>query len=67
MPEPNPVFSNKPLELYLVTEAYVPCPCRAFWNGRCFTDGISIINAVAWQPLPKAYIKEEAKNEVNQS
>lgn len=59
VPEINPVFDNKPLELYLVTEAYVPYPCRAFWNGRCFTDGINIINAIAWQQLPPVYKLEE--------
>ena len=53
-PKENPEFEYKPLELYLVSDKgkYV---YRAFWNGKCFTDGFSKVNVDAWQPLPEAY------------
>lgn len=53
-PEENPIFDNKPLELYLV-DIGVKYPIRAFWNGREFTDGWSILKVIAWQPLPEQY------------
>lgn len=53
-PRENPIFDNKPLEIYMVDigERY---PLRAFWNGKDFTDGWSKLEVVAWQPLPKPY------------
>ncbi len=53
-PKENPVFDDKSLELYLVDcgEEY---PFRAFWNGKCFTDGLRKIDVIAWQPLPESY------------
>ena len=54
-PEENPVFENKPLELYLVSVRGDKYPFRAFWNGKFFTDGWSKLEAVAWQPLPPKY------------
>lgn len=58
VPEENPLFDNKPLELYLV-DIGIKYPIRAFWNGREFTDGWSILKVIAWQPLPKSYKPEE--------
>ena len=52
--EENPIFDNKPLELYLV-DIGAEYPIRAFWNGREFTDGWSLLNVIAWQPLPERY------------
>ncbi len=54
-PQPNIVFENKPLELYLVTIKNTEYPFRAIWNGKIFTDGFSKVDAIAWQPLPKVY------------
>ncbi len=54
IPEENPSFDNKPLELYM-TDIGQEYPIRAFWNGRGFTDGWSILDVIAWQPLPKPY------------
>lgn len=54
VPEENPIFDNKPLELYLV-DIGAEYPIRAFWNGREFTDGWSLLNVIAWQPLPERY------------
>lgn len=54
-PEENPVFENKPLELYLVSARGDKYPFRAFWNGKFFTDGFGKIEAIAWQPLPEPY------------
>ena len=54
-PEVNPIFENKPLELYLVSVKGADYPIRAFWNGKFFTDGWSKLDAVAWQPLPEPY------------
>lgn len=53
-PKENPVFENKPLELYLV-DCGVDYPFRAFWNGKFFTDGWSKVDAIAWMPLPPKY------------
>ena len=57
-PKENPAFDDKPLELYLVDigESY---PLRAFWNGKQFTDGWSVLNVIAWQPLPEPYQTEK--------
>lgn len=60
-PKENPLFENKPLELYLVTTKYGSddvdrkYPFRAFWNGINFTDGWNILDVIAWQPLPETY------------
>lgn len=54
-PEENPVFENKPLELYLVTVNNTKYPFRAFWNGKFFTDGWNKVDAIAWMPLPEPY------------
>lgn len=56
-PKENPVFDGKELELYLV-DIGANYPLRAFWNGQKFTDGWSILNVKAWQPLPKRYRPE---------
>lgn len=56
-PKENPVFDGKELELYLV-DIGANYPLRAFWNGKKFTDGWSILNVKAWQPLPKRYRPE---------
>lgn len=60
-PEENPLFEYKTLELYLVTTKYGSSeqdkkyPFRAFWNGINFTDGMNILDVVAWMPLPQPY------------
>lgn len=54
-PKENPLFENKPLELYLVSVEFADYPLRVFWNGRFFTDGWSKVEVIAWQPLPQAY------------
>lgn len=53
-PEENPVFNDKPLELYLV-DMGGSYPLRAFWNGKKFTDGWSALDVKAWMPLPEPY------------
>lgn len=53
-PEENPVFDDKPLELYLV-DMGGSYPLRAFWNGKKFTDGWSTLDVKAWMPLPEPY------------
>lgn len=58
-PKENPVFDNKPLELYLVSNGYSDYPFRAFWNGKFFVDGFSSVDVIAWQPLPDPYIPKE--------
>lgn len=57
-PKENPLFENKPLELYLV-DCGVDYPFRAFWNGKFFTDGWSKVEVLAWMPLPAPYQKGE--------
>ena len=57
--EENPIFDNKPLELYLVSVKNAYYPIRAFWNGKFFTDGWSKVDVIAWQPLPHPYTKGE--------
>ena len=54
-PEENPIFHNKPLELYLVSVKNADYPIRAFWNGKFFTDGWSKVDVIAWKPLPQPY------------
>lgn len=61
-PKENPVFDGKELELYLV-DIGANYPLRAFWNGQKFTDGWSVLNVKAWQPLPKRY-RPERKCEI---
>ena len=56
-PKENPVFDDKPLELYLV-DMGGSYPLRAFWNGKQFTDGWSVLNVIAWRPLPEPYCPE---------
>lgn len=55
MPKENPLFENKPLELYLTTIKGADYPFRAFWNGKYFTDGWGEVEAIAWMPLPPKY------------
>ena len=59
-PKENPVFDNKPLELYLV-DMGGSYPLRAFWNGKQFTDGWSILKVIAWRPLPEPYRPERSR------
>lgn len=60
-PEENPLFEGKCLEVYLVTTKYGSSeqdkvyPFRAFWNGINFTDGMNILDVIAWMPLPEPY------------
>lgn len=63
MPKENPLFENKPIELYLVSLGYADYPIRAFWNGKIFTDGWGKLKVEAWMPLPQPYKKEGAENE----
>lgn len=56
-PEENPIFDNKPLELYLVSVKNDDYPIRALWNGKFFTDGWSKVDVIAWQPLPHPFQK----------
>ena len=64
-PEENPLFDGKYLEVYLVTTKYGSSeqdkayPFRAFWNGINFTDGMNILDVIAWMPLPKPYRESE--------
>lgn len=64
-PEENPLFDGKCLEVYLVTTKYGSSeqdkvyPFRAFWNGINFTDGMNILDVIAWMPLPKPYRERE--------
>ena len=58
-PEENPVFDDKPLELYLV-DIGGSYPLRAFWNGKKFTDGWSALDVKAWMPLPESYRPERS-------
>ena len=61
-PKENPVFDDKPLELYLV-DMGGSYPLRAFWNGKQFTDGWSILKVIAWRPLPEPYRPERSNKE----
>ena len=64
-PEENQVFYGKYLEVYLVTTKYGSSeqdnvyPFRAFWNGINFTDGMNILDVIAWMPLPEPYRESE--------
>lgn len=64
-PEENPVFYGKYLEVYLVTTKYGSSeqdnvyPFRAFWNGINFTDGMNILDVIAWMPMPEPYRESE--------
>lgn len=58
-PEENPVFDNKPLELYLASVKGADYPFRVFWNGKFFTDGFGKVDVIAWQPLPEPYVEGE--------
>lgn len=59
-PKENPVFDDKPLELYLV-DMGGSYPLRAFWNGKEFTDGWSVLKVTAWMPLPEPYRPERSE------
>ena len=61
-PKENPVFDDKPLELYLV-DMGGSYPLRAFWNGKEFTDGWSVLKVTAWMPLPEPYRPERRSDE----
>jgi hypothetical protein len=67
-PEENPLFDGKCLEIYLVTTKYGSSeqdkvyPFRAFWNGINFTDGMNILDVIAWMPLPEPYKEREDKD-----
>lgn len=56
-PKENPEFEGKALELYLV-DIGARYPLRAFWNGKQFTDGWSVLKVIAWRPLPEPYRPE---------
>lgn len=57
-PKENPLYDNKPLELYLVSVKNTDCVIRAFWNGASFTDGWEKLDVLAWMPLPEPYRPE---------
>lgn len=59
-PKENPEFEGKKIELYLVTVKGTKYPFRAFWNGKQFTDGWSVLNVIAWRPLPETYQAERS-------
>lgn len=61
-PKENPVFDDKPLELYLV-DMGGSYPLRTFWNGKEFTDGWSVLKVTAWMPLPEPYRPERSSDE----
>ena len=58
-PKENPLYDNKPLEIYLVSVKNTDCVLRAFWNGTSFTDGWEKLNVLAWMPLPEPYKEAE--------
>ena len=58
-PKENPLYDNKPLEIYLVSVKNTDCVIRAFWNGVSFTDGWEKLDVLAWMPLPEPYKEEE--------
>ena len=58
-PEENPIYDNKPLEIYLVSVNNTDCVIRAFWNGVTFTDGWEKLDVLAWMPLPEPYKEAE--------
>lgn len=57
-PKENPEFEGKKIELYLVTVKETKYPFRAFWNGKQFTDGWSVLDVIAWRTLPEPYRPE---------
>ena len=59
-PKENPEFEGKKIELYLVTVKGTKYPFRAFWNGKQFTDGWSVLDVIAWHPLPETYQAERS-------
>ena len=61
-PKENPEFEGKKIELYLVTVKGTKYPFRAFWNGKQFTDGWSVLDVIAWRPLPEPYRLERSDN-----
>lgn len=52
-PEENPLFEGGSSEQDKVY------PFRAFWNGINFTDGMNILDVIAWMPLPESYRESE--------
>lgn len=54
-PNENPLYDNKPLEIYLVSVKNTDCVIRAFWNGASFTDGWEKLDVLAWMPLPEPF------------
>ncbi len=58
-PKENPLYDNKPLEIYLVSVKNTDCVIRAFWNGATFTDGWEKLDVLAWMPLPEPYKEAE--------
>lgn len=58
-PNENPIYDNKPLEIYLVSVKNTDCVFRAFWNGTSFTDGWERLDVLAWMPLPEPYKEAE--------
>ena len=54
-PNENPLYDNKPLEIYLVSVKNTDCVIRAFWNGVSFTDGWEKLDVLAWMPLPEPF------------
>ena len=69
-PEENPLFDGKCLEIYLVTTKYGSSeqdkvyPFRAFWNGINFTDGMNILDVIAWMPLPEPYRESMQRKDI---
>lgn len=61
-PKENPEFEGKKIELYLVTVKGTKYPFRAFWNGKQFTDGWSVLDVIAWRPLPEPYRPERSES-----
>ena len=70
-PEENSLFEWKCLEVYFVTTKYGSnaqdkvYPFRAFWNGINFTDGMNILDVIAWMPLPEPYSADAEKLQTN--
>ena len=64
-PKENPFFEGKPLELYLVSMKHGEYPFSAFWNGKDFTDGWSVVHPEAWMPLPEPYNPEKGAQDGN--
>lgn len=58
-PKENPLYDNKPLELYLVSVKNTDCVIMALWNGASFTDGWEKLDVLAWMPLPEPYKEAE--------